>query len=200
MKKLILLTLLAFAAISVNAELKVGVVDMQKAFNEYHLTVSKVKELKDKETKMKADSQASMKEQEQVIETILKGAGVDVTKEKFSNPQQIIEKIKNHAVWSETKKATSIATVRKALNSMGEIQKAFQRDVRAEQKKLNELRAKILNEIRGKLAAIAQQKKFDLVLDSSEVTISKVPTVLYTKPSMDITADFIAFLNEGQAK
>lgn len=197
MKKFILLAIVALMTLSATAELKVGVVDMQKAFEAYHKTVANIKELKKKETELKENTQTAMKAKEAVIEGILKEAGVDTQKEKFNSPQQIIDKINAHAIWSAAKKAKSVAAVRKSLKEMQDIQAGFQRSVRAEQKQLNGLRNKILTEIRGKLSAIAQTKKFDMILDSSEVTVSKVPAVLYTKPAMDITEDFIKFLNEG---
>ena len=197
MKKFIILALVALTAFSATAELKIGVVNMQKAFEAYHKTVSNIKKLKEKEAQLKEQTQTAMKAQETVIGDILKNAGVDVKTEKFSNPQQIIDKINAHAIWSKAKKATSVAAVRKALRTMQEVQANFQKSVRAEQQKLNALRNKILTEIRGQLEASAKSKGYDIILDSSEVTVSKVPAVLYAKPAMDITDAFIKFLNDG---
>lgn len=198
MKKLILLAIVALTTFSATAELKIGVVNMQKAFEAYHKTVASKKVLQAKEVELKEKTQTAMKSKEAVIEGILKSAGVDVANEKFNSPQQILDRINGHAVWSKAKKAKSVVAVRQALQQMKDVQQGFQNAVRMEQKKLSELRNKLLTEIRGQLEASAKSKGFDIVLDSSEVTVSRVPAVLFAKPSMDITDKFIAFLNEGQ--
>jgi outer membrane protein len=185
MNKLLLACLLVFAPVSLaSADIKVAVVDLGKAFEQYY------------ETK---DAQARIHEKELANQKEFQGLEADY--------QHMGDDAKK--LYDESNDATLSAAARADKTAAFDAKK---KDLQAMQAKLQEMATEKNNEIKdellrrhqeivGKITKIindySSQQGFDLVIDKSSASMaSQVPIVLYNSSKLiDITPDIIKQLN-----
>ncbi len=75
-----------------------------------------------------------------------------------------------------------------------EYNKEKQMDMR---NRLEELTNKIVKEISDIVRVYSEQQGYDLVIDSSGITLNRLPTFIYLKPENDITDIILSMINKG---
>jgi Skp family chaperone for outer membrane proteins len=167
------------------AEMKIGVVDMNRIFTEYNKT-----------KKAQADylviEQATNKELESRV-TLLKAE---------------VEKINQLDASLEKTELTGGALLAKKKEREEEVAKAKKMDDETadfrstKQKKFQDeflaTRKGIIDEIMKVVDEQTKIRGFDIVLDKSGLSAGALPVVIYTRPEFDISSDIISILNKKQ--
>jgi outer membrane protein len=184
-KKLLLPVLImgALAFNTANAELKVVTVSMQKLFDGYYKSAEANQRLES--IRGQAVSEAQTKEKElQAMADKIRGM-----QEELQNP-----------VLSDDSKAAKTAELQKFAEQGRQKQAEFQQWQQQTMNDLNqrgqEIRRTLIGEIVKKVNELAlKDYTADLVLDTSDILGSGVPTVLYGSDDLDITAKVMVKLN-----
>ncbi len=184
MKKIIAALLLAAcAAGSQAADLKFGVLDMAKAFAEYHKTkdaTGKFKENVDKATQEVNERWAVYKN---MLGDIQKGQ--KLAQDPILTPD---ERAKHGAALQE-----KVKEVRALEQEIGEFQNRRQGQLKQEEAQIRKgLYEEILVVVKDK----AKADGYDFVFDKSGVSLSTVPVLLYYKDAVDFTDEVIVELNK----
>ncbi|MBX9742895.1 MAG: OmpH family outer membrane protein [Chthoniobacterales bacterium] len=168
---------------TVHAEMKVGIVDMNRVFTEYNKT-----------KRAQADYL--------VVE---KGVNKDM-EDRLALLKQEVEKINQLDAELDKTDLTGDALLAKKKERDEDIAKAKKMDEEisefraSKQKKFQdeflEKRKEIIGEIMKIIDEQTQIRGFDLVLDKSGLSAGAVPVVLYTRPEFDISNDIITILNK----
>lgn len=183
-KTLTLLTLCAAAVLGASSasaqNLKVGIVDMNKAFVGYNQS-KKAQEMIDAEgKKLEADRNARI----QKFKTL---------KDEYDKLDADTKKPE----LSADKKEAAVKLRDEKMNEMRvmdrEVAEFTQQSARAIQEKIVRIRSGLLEEIRKVVNERAKAEGYDLVLDSSAA-------VLVSSPSMDFTDSVISELNKKSAQ
>jgi Skp family chaperone for outer membrane proteins len=178
MKKLIPFTALTIVATFLGAspaaaQMKVGIVDMNKVFTSYHKT-------KDAETRLN-DARAQAK------------TDLDSRLETLKGDMEAINKLE-----ADTKKPELTADKREAaikqrdekINQVRNLDREIGEFRQTRERQLQEQFMRMRGDIDG----------YDLVLDSSGLGVSQVKVVLYAAPSMDFSDSIITELNKNAPK
>lgn len=189
MKKLLLLTCLAFAigATPAFAQTKVGVVDMNKVFTSYFKTKDAEKRLNDARAQAKTDLDGRLETLKAKMEEINK-LEADAKKAELSNDK------KEAAAKQRDEK---IGEVRNLDREIGEFRQTRERQL---QEQFMRMRNDIVQDIMKVVEAKVKADGYDLVFDTSGLGISQVKVVLYSAPSMDFSDSVITKLNESAPK
>ncbi len=176
---------LPLAASTVSAqELKIAVVDMQEALNQYYKTdiqVKQINDLADEKRKNLDERQAAyqqMTNQMAELDTIYKDTALAEAKRKDA-----LEKLQ--ALFQER-------------NAKGKEISDAQRKASAEvMTARQEMEATLVDEIKKTVDSIVQAQGLDLVFDKSFLPKAN-KAILYTSPNVkDLTAEVVAALNAG---
>lgn len=168
-------------------QLKVGIVDMNKAFTEYYKT-------KDAEARLNTDREAAKQELEGRMETLRKAM------EEINKMNAEIEKPELSARAKEEKtkqRDTKIADARTLDREIVEFRQTKERQL---QERFFRLRKDIIDEIMKIVDTKVKASGFDLVLDKSGLSMGQVPVVLYSRTDMEFTNDIITELNKSAPK
>ncbi len=185
--KKLLLPVLAMGALAfnaANAELSVVTVSMQKLFDGYYKSAEANTRLESLRENAVAEAQEKEQELQSVVET------VNAKQEELQNP-----------MLSEEAKAEKQAELQTIVQEGRQKQAEFQQWQQQTMNELNqrgqEIRRTLIEEI-AKLVNEIALKDFDadLVLDTSDIVGSGVPTVLYASDDLDITEKVLKKLNE----
>lgn len=169
------------------ADLKVGVVDMAKAFSDYH----KTKEAADK---FKGNIDKAQKEMSDRWESY-KGLMESLQKLKKSASDPII------TPEVRAKKAAEFEEKARELREM-EQEIGEQQNRRSGQLKQEDMQIRkgIYDEILVVVREKAKIDGYDFIFDKSGMSLSTVPVLIYYKDAVDITEQIVVELNKSQGK
>jgi Skp family chaperone for outer membrane proteins len=175
------------AAMTQAADIKVGVVDMEKVFQSYHRTVDLNAKMKVKEESFVEIAEAREKELK-ALEAHASKLAQDVVNPSPLFNEEALEKKRQEAQAAQKKFKTEV--------------EKYKEYVKVERKKLltnlQNDRDKLVEELDGKIKEYAQANGFDLLLDSSGKTSNRMATTVYFKDSLNVTDAIIAEVNKGQ--
>ncbi len=189
MKKLILLAVLSAFALPLGAfaqGMKVGTVDMNRAFKEYDKT-------KEAETKINDAKSAAKKEYDE---------RADSYKKALDEINKLNQQLEAPALSADAK--TQKAKERdEKINSIKNMEREINEFRQTREKQLQEqavrMRDGIVKEISDVVMAKVKAGNMDLVFDNSGVSLNGVPTVMFSRPDWDFTTDVVTQLNKAAA-
>ena len=188
MKKFLLLTAVAalvFPAVS-HAQLKVGTVDMNRAFKEYNKT-------KDSEKKINEAKDAAKKEYDDRAENYKKALDeINKLNQQLDSPALSADKKTSMAKERDDK----IASIKNMEREINEFRQTRERQL---QEQAMRMRENIVKEITDVIMERVKTANYDLVLDKSGPSMNGVNIVLHSKDSFDFTTDIITALNKKPA-
>lgn len=187
MKKFLLLALatgFTFPAASfAQTSLKIGTVDMQRAFKEYNKT-------KDAEAKVNDAKNAAKKEFDDRAEGY---------KKALDEINKLNQQLDSAALSTEAKSKMSkerdekIANIKSMEREINEFRQTREQQL---QQQAMRMREGIVQEITEVVLERVKSNGMDLVFDKSGQSTNYVPVVLYSRDSADFTADIITALNK----
>ncbi len=187
MKKLILVAVLSAFALPCGAfaqGMKVGTIDMNRAFKEYNKT-------KDAEKKINDAKGSAKKEYDERAESYKKALDeINKLNQQLEAPALSAD--------AKTQKAKDrdekIATIKNMEREINEFRQTREKQL---QEQAVRMRDGIVKEITDVVMTKVKADNMDLVFDSSGVSLNGVPTVMFAKPEMDFTDTVVAQLNKG---
>ena len=190
MKKFLLLALaagLAFPAAGfAQGTLKIGTVDMQRAFKEYNKT-------KDAESKVNDAKNAAKKEFDDRTDGYKKALDeINKLNEQLDSPALSTDKKTSMAKDRDDK----IANIKNMEREINEFRQTREQQL---QQQAMRMRESIVTEITDLVLERVKANGMDLVFDKSGLSTNYVPVVLYSKDSADYTTDIITALNKKAA-
>lgn len=167
------------------AELKVGIINLDRAFSEYYKT-----KLADAQLKEQADE--FNEERKKLIDEYEK------LQEQFA---KLRDEAQNIAL-SESVRSAKRNEAEDKLVELRDFESRIRRFDETRRKQLDDqsrrMRKRIVDEILQTVNNFAKVRGFQLVLDSSAQSLNGVETVLYGDPKLDITDDVLGELNKGK--
>jgi outer membrane protein len=191
MKKFLLLALaagLAFPAASSFAQgtLKIGTVDMQRAFKEYNKT-------KDAEAKVNDAKNAAKKEFDDRTDGYKKALDeINKLNQQLDSPALAAD-AKSKMAKDRDEKIANIKNIEREINEFRQT-----REQQLQQQALR-MREGIVKEITEIVLERVKTNGMDMVFDKSGQSTNYVPLVLYAKDSADFTNEIITALNKKSA-
>jgi outer membrane protein len=186
MKTLFFAALLAAGALPGAAfaqGMKVGTVDMNRAFKEYNKT-------KDAETKINDAKNAAKKEFDDRYDAYKKAVDeINKLNQQLEAPALSAD-AKTQKAKERDEKIASVKNLDRELNDFKQTRE------KQLQEQAVRMRDGIVKEITDVVMDKVKAGNMDLVFDISGVSLNGVPTVMYAKPDMDFTTDIIAQLNK----
>src|SRR6266576_3136831 len=176
--------MLAFpVAIFTQGTLKIGTVDMQRAFKEYTKT-------KEAEVKINDAKNAAKKEYDDRAEAY---------KKALDEINNLNKQLESTALSADKKTQTAkerddkIASIKRMEQEISEFRQTRERQL---QEQLLRVREGIVKEITDVVIEKVKTKNLDLVFDKSGMSINGVPVLLYSHDNIDFTNDIITVLNK----
>jgi outer membrane protein len=190
MKKLILVAVLSAFALPAGAfaqGMKVGTIDMNRAFKEYSKT-------KDAETKINDAKNAAKKEYDDRADSYKKALDeINKLNQQLEAPTLSAD-AKTQKAKERDEKIASIKNMEREIN---EFRQTREKQL---QEQAVRMRDGIVKEITDVVMTKVKADSMDLVFDSSGVSLNGVPTLMFSKPEMDFTTDVVAQLNKPAPK
>jgi outer membrane protein len=180
---ILVLTLALPIATFAQGALKIGTVDMQRAFKEYHKT-------KDAEAKINDARNAAKREYDDRAEAYKKALDEVNSLNKQLDAPALTAEAKTQKAKERDDKIANIKKMEREINDFSQT-----RD-RQLQEQLMRMREGIVKEITEVVTEKVKTSNMDLVFDKSGVSLNGVPVVLYAPPNVDFTNDIIAVLNK----
>jgi outer membrane protein len=163
--------------------LKIGTVDMQRAFKEYNKT-------KDAEAKINDARSAAKKEYDDRAEAYKKALDeINSLNKQLDAPALTAEAKTQKAKERDDK----IANIKKMEREINEFSQTRDRQL---QEQLMRMREGIVKEITDVVLEKVKTNNMDFVFDKSGVSLNGVPIVLYAPANIDFTNDIITVLNK----
>src|SRR6059036_4158406 len=187
MKKLfstmLAITLALPLAVFAQGTLKIGTVDMQRAFKEYGKT-------KDAETKINDAKNAAKKEYDDRAEAYKKALDEINNLNKQLDAPALSAEAKSQKAKERDDKIANIKNMEREISDF--------RQTREQQlqQQLMRVREGIVKEITDVVMEKVKANNLDLVFDRSGMSINGVPFLLYSHDNIDFTNDVIAVLNK----
>jgi len=190
MKKFLLLALaagLAFPAASfAQGTLKIGTVDMQRAFKEYNKT-------KDAENKVNDAKNAAKKEFDDRTDGYKKALDeINKLNQQLDAPALSAD-AKAQKAKERDEKIANIKTMEREINDFRQT-----REQQLQQQAMR-MRESIVKEITDLVLERVKSNGMDLVFDKSGLSTNYVPVLLYSKDNADFTTEIITALNKKAA-
>jgi outer membrane protein len=189
MKKLLMVALFSAFALPAGAfaqGLKIGTVDMNRAFKEYNKT-------KDAETKINDAKNAAKKEYDDRADSYKKSLDeINKLNQQLEAPALSAE-AKTQKAKDRDEKIASIKNMEREINDFRQTRE------KQLQEQAVRMRDGIVKEITDVVMARVKTNNMDLVFDVSGVSLNGVPMVLFARPDMDFTNDIVAQLNKPGA-
>jgi outer membrane protein len=186
MKKLILVAVLATLALPGGAfaqGLKIGTIDMNRAFKEYNKT-------KDAEKKINDAKDAAKKEYDDRADSYKRALDeINKLNQQLEAPA-LSPDAKTQKAKDRDEKIASIKNLEREIN---EFRQTREKQL---QEQAVRMRDGIVKEISDVVMAKVKTSNMDLVFDTSGVSLNGVPTVMFANPQMDFTNDVVAQLNK----
>jgi outer membrane protein len=190
MKKLLLLVAAAGLAFPVagfaQGTLKVGTVDMNRAFKEYNKT-------KDSEKKINEAKDAAKKEYDDRAESY---------KKALEEINKLSQQLEAPALSADAKTAKAkerdekISNIKNMEREINEFRQTREQQL---QQQAMRMRESIIAEIKEIIMERVKTGGYDLVFDKSGPSMNGVEVLLYSKDSTDFTTDIITALNKKPA-
>lgn len=187
MKKYLIAALLSAITFPVmsfaQGTLKVGTVDMNRAFKEYNKT-------KDAEAKINDAKNAAKKEYDD---------RADAYKKALDDINKLNQQLDAPALSADAKTAKAkerddkIANIKSMEREINEFRQTRERQL---QEQALRMREGIVKEITDIVMDKVKANSFDLVFDKSGMSLNGVPLVMYSRDNMDFTTDVISVLNK----
>ncbi|MEX1045139.1 MAG: OmpH family outer membrane protein [Chthoniobacterales bacterium] len=169
------------------AQMKVGIVDMNKVFTSYYKTKDAEARLNDARAQAKTDLDGR-------LET-LKGNMEQINKLEADTKKPELTADKREAAIKQ--RDEKINEVRNLDREIGEFRQTRERQL---QEQFMRMRGDIVQDIMKVVESRVKSEGYDLVLDSSGLGISQVKIVLFSAPSMDFSDNIITALNSSAPK
>ncbi len=186
MKKLILVALLS-AAIPMGASaqgMKVGTIDMNRAFKEYNKT-------KDAEGKINQAKDSAKKEYDE---------RADSYKKALDEINKLNQQLEAPALSADAKtqkakeRDEKIGTIKNMEREINEFRQTREKQL---QEQAVRMRDGIVKEITDVVMARVKAGNMDLVFDTSGVSLNGVPMVLFARQDWDFTSEVVTELNKN---
>jgi outer membrane protein len=180
---LLALTLAFPIAALAQGTMKIGTVDMQRAFKEYNKT-------KEAEVKINDAKNAAKKEYDDRAESY---------KKALDEINNLNKQLESAALSADKKGQTAkerddkIANIKNMEREISDFRQTRERQL---QEQLMRVREGIVKEITDVVMEKVKANRFDLVFDRSGMSINGVPFMLYAPENVDFTNDIIAVLNK----
>jgi outer membrane protein len=163
--------------------LKIGTVDMQRAFKEYNKT-------KEAEVKINDAKNAAKKEYDDRAEAYKKSLDeINNLNKQLESPALSADKKTQTAKERDDK----IANIKNMEREISDFRQTRERQL---QEQLMRVREGIVKEITDIVMEKVKGSNLDLVFDKSGMSINGVPFLLYSHDNIDFTNDIIAVLNK----
>ena len=183
LSSLVALTLALPLAAFAQGTMKIGTVDVERAFKEYNKT-------KDAEQKAKDAANAARKEYDGRAEDYKKAVGeINNLNNQLESPTLSADKKAQTAKDRDDK-------IAKIKNMEREISDFRQMRERQLQEQFVRMREGIVKEITDVVMDKVKANNLDLVFDKSGLSINRVPFLMYSNDNIDFTNDVIAVLNK----
>lgn len=189
MKKLFSAALLASLALPfatfAQAPLKIGTVDMNRAFKEYNKT-------KDAEAKINDARNAAKKELDE---------RTDSYKKALDEINKLNQQLEAPALSADAKtqkakeRDEKIANIKNLEREINEFRQTRERQL---QEQALRMREGIVKEITDVVLERVKSQNLDLVFDKSGMSMNGVPLLLHSRDNVEFTNDIIAALNKGK--
>ena len=180
---LLALTLAFPIAALAQGTMKIGTVDMQRAFKEYNKT-------KEAEVKINDAKNSAKKEYDDRAESYKKALDeINNLNKQLESPALSADKKTQTAKERDDK----IANIKNMEREISDFRQTRERQL---QEQLMRVREGIVKEITDVVMEKVKANHFDLVLDRSGMSINGVPFLLYAPDNVDFTNDIIAVLNK----
>jgi outer membrane protein len=189
MKKFLLLTVvfaLALPAATYAQGLKVGTVDMNRAFKEFNKT-------KDSEKKINEAKDAAKKEYDDRAENYKKALDeINKLNQQLDSPALSADKKTSMAKERDEK----IANIKNMEREINDFRQTRERQL---QEQAMRMRETLVKEITDVIMERVKSSGYDMVFDKSGQSTNFIAVVMYAKDSMDFTTDVITALNKRPA-
>ena len=163
--------------------MKIGTVDMQRAFKEYNKT-------KEAEVKINDAKNAAKKEYDDRAESYKKALDeINNLNKQLESPALSADK-KTQTAKERDDKIANIKNMEREINDFRQTRE------RQLQEQLMRVREGIVKEITDVVMEKVKASNMDLVFDKSGMSINGVPFLLYSHDNVDFTNDIIAVLNK----
>jgi outer membrane protein len=163
--------------------LKIGTVDMQRAFKEYNKT-------KEAEVKINDAKNSAKKEYDDRAEAYKKALDeINNLNKQLESPALSADKKTQAAKERDDK----IANIKNMEREISDFRQTRERQL---QEQLMRVREGIVKEITDVVMEKVKANHFDLVFDKSGISINGVPFLLYAPDNVDFTNDIITVLNK----
>lgn len=186
MKKLLSLAVIASIAFPIAAfsqGMKVGTVDMNRAFKDYNKT-------KDAEAKINDAKNAAKKEYDERAETYKKSLDeINKLNQQLETPALSAD-AKSAKAKERDEKITAIKNMEREIN---EFRQTRERQL---QEQALRMREGIVKEITEVVMDKVKANNLDLVFDKSGMSLNGVPLLMYSRDTVEFTNDIIAVLNK----
>ena len=174
----------SFAATPAAAQMKVGIVDMNKVFTSYYKTKDAEARLNDARAQAKTDLDGRLETLKSNMEEINK-------LEADAKKTELTPEKREAAMRTREEK---INEVRNLDREVGEFRQTRERQL---QEQFMRMRGDIVQDIMKVVDAKVKAEGFELIFDKSGQGISQVPVVLYSAPAMDFSDGLITELNKN---
>jgi outer membrane protein len=186
MKTFRIATLLACAALLAGsaraADLKIGTIDLQKVFSDYYKTRLANAAIQEEVAGLQKDNKALIEEHAKAVDDYKKA----------------LDEANNQAVSAEEREKRKKEAEGKLIkiNDLRQTIEQFERTAKGNiEEKLRQSREKILKEIKDVIATKSKSAGMSMVFDSSTSELGRLPVVLYTNGTNDLTDEILAQLN-----
>jgi outer membrane protein len=184
LSSLVALTLALPLAAFAQGTMKIGTVDVQRAFKEYNKT-------KDAEQKAKDAANAARKEYDDRAEVYKKAVDeINNLNNQLESPTLSADKKAQTAKDRDDK----IAKIKNMEREISDFRQTRERQL---QEQLLRMREGIVKEITDVVMDKVKANNLDLVFDKSGMSIDRVPFLMYSHDNIDFTNDVIAVLNKA---
>src|SRR5213082_3999501 len=187
MKKLLstilALTLALPLAVFAQGTLKIGTVDMQRAFKEYSKT-------KDAEAKINDAKNAAKKEYDDRAEAYKKALDEINNLNKQLDAPALSAEAKSQKAKERDDKIANIKNMEREIN---EFRQTRERQL---QEQALRMREGIVKEITDVVMEKVKANNMDLVFDKSGMSLNGVPVLMYSHDNVDFTSDIITVVNK----
>ena len=180
-----LATILLLAGASVaSADIKIGIVDMNKVFSEYSKT-------KDAQAKYSLAEKAANDDLNTRVESLKKSMqeisalNADLEKSEIGQDARAA-KMKD--------REAKVAAARTLDREIADFRAAKQKGL---QDQFLKMRKDIVDDIMKVMNDLSKSKEFDIVFDKSGLSAGAIPVVLYSRDEYDFSSELIAALNKA---
>jgi outer membrane protein len=183
--RVVVLSLCLVGAVGIQAQTKIGTIDIDRVMKEYSKT-------KEAEAKLNEATKAAKKEYEERAEAYKKALD-EINKLSGQLDTPVLSADAKAAKAKE--RDEKIANIKNMEREINEFRQTREQQL---QQQLFRLREGILKEITDVVVERGKSKNLDLIFDKSGVSLNRFSPILFSPDSMDFTAEIIAALNKKE--